>query len=102
MTVVMDLPAAEGTETRAARLTWTPALSLGVLRAVALSIIAMKLVFSAIVPPGFDDAYYWLWGQHLQWSYLDHAPMVGWGSWVGYHLLGWNALGMHFLPLVSF
>ena len=23
-----------------------------------------------------DEAYYWMWGQHLSWSYFDHPPLV--------------------------
>src|SRR5215213_10135897 len=26
----------------------------------------------------FDEAYYWLWSQHLQLSYYDHPPLVAW------------------------
>jgi hypothetical protein len=28
--------------------------------------------------PNPDEAYYWLWGQHLDWSYFDHPPFHGW------------------------
>ena len=24
----------------------------------------------------FDEAYYWQWGQHLDWGYYDHPPLV--------------------------
>jgi len=34
---------------------------------------------AAVCGPLIDDeAYYWLWAQHLSWSYLDHPPMVAW------------------------
>ncbi|MDR3475396.1 MAG: glycosyltransferase family 39 protein [Devosia sp.] len=102
MTVLLDIPAANAGETRSTQLAYAPALPLWVLQTAVLIILAFKLAFSAVVPPGYDDAYYWLWGQHLQWSYLDHAPMVGWGAWAAYHLLGWNVLSLHLMPLVSF
>ena len=34
-----------------------------------------------------DEAYYWYWSKHLDWSYLDHPPMVAYVmaffTWVG-------------------
>ena len=37
--------------------------------------------------PNPDEAYYWLWGQHLDWSYYDHPPFHAWVqgafSWFG-------------------
>ena len=38
----------------------------------------VKLALAAFVPLSLDEMYYWLWGQHPQWSYFDHPPMVGW------------------------
>ena len=102
MTLSLDLPAASLAESRSVRLTYVPVLPLWALQTAAFVIFAFKLAFSAVVPPGSDDGYYWLWGQHLQWSYLDHAPMVGWGAWVSFHLLGWTPLALHLMPLVSF
>jgi 4-amino-4-deoxy-L-arabinose transferase-like glycosyltransferase len=38
------------------------------------------------LPPGFDEAYYYLYTQHLDWSYFDHPPLValttGFGPWL--------------------
>ncbi len=47
------------------------------------------LVFRGIIayflPAGFDEAYYFLYTQHLDWSYFDHPPAValtaGLGVW---------------------
>ncbi|HXN06170.1 MAG TPA: glycosyltransferase family 39 protein [Nitrospiria bacterium] len=44
------------------------------------------IVFSAIlrllvigqVGLGDDEAHYWMWSKHLDWSYFDHPPMVAW------------------------
>ncbi|OLD35896.1 MAG: hypothetical protein AUI83_27145, partial [Armatimonadetes bacterium 13_1_40CM_3_65_7] len=33
-------------------------------------------IVSATVPLLDDEAYYWLWAHHLDWSYLDHPPMI--------------------------
>lgn len=62
----------------------------------------LRLAYAVVVPPNGDEAYYWLWGGHLQLSYFDHAPMVGWTSAVGRLLLGWTPAGLHFAPIVTF
>jgi 4-amino-4-deoxy-L-arabinose transferase-like glycosyltransferase len=37
---------------------------------------ALRLVAAGTVPLIDDEAYYWLWAQRLDWSYLDHPPMI--------------------------
>lgn len=64
--------------------------------------VLLKLVFALFVPPNGDEAYYWLWGGHLQWSYFDHSPMVGWTSAIARTLLGWTPAGLHLPAMVSF
>jgi hypothetical protein len=39
---------------------------------------AMKLWYALFASPLPDEAYYWLWGQHLDWSYFDHPPLSAW------------------------
>jgi len=49
------------------------------------------LVRSAIavwLPPGFDEAYYYLYTQHPDWSYFDHPLMVGLSTGLGPWLTG--------------
>ncbi|MEM9482725.1 MAG: glycosyltransferase family 39 protein [Cyanobacteria bacterium P01_F01_bin.116] len=36
------------------------------------------LVYWLTAFPNPDEAYYWLWGQHLDWSYYDHPPFHAW------------------------
>lgn len=38
----------------------------------------IKFAVSSFFPPFFDEAYYWVWAQNLQWSYFDHPPAVAW------------------------
>jgi len=45
--------------------------------------LAVKLVLAALVPLSADEAYYWFWSRHLQWSYLDHPPFVAWLFFLG-------------------
>jgi 4-amino-4-deoxy-L-arabinose transferase-like glycosyltransferase len=37
-----------------------------------------RLSYQLVAPPLPDEAYYWLWGQHLDWSYYDHPPLQAW------------------------
>jgi 4-amino-4-deoxy-L-arabinose transferase-like glycosyltransferase len=55
------------------------------------------------LPAGFDEAYYYLYTQHLDWSYFDHPILValstGLGIWLTGHVsqftLRWGALLLH-------
>ena len=38
--------------------------------------------------PGFDEAYYYLYSRHLNWSYFDHPPLVALTTGVGWWLTG--------------
>jgi 4-amino-4-deoxy-L-arabinose transferase-like glycosyltransferase len=46
---------------------------------------AFRLALAGLVGPGNDEAYYCLFADHLDWSYFDHPPLVGWlaaaGRW---------------------
>lgn len=46
---------------------------------IAITFI-LKLVVALALPIVGDEAYYWIWGQHLQLSYFDHPPAVAWLS----------------------
>ncbi len=36
----------------------------------------IRLFYIAYLPLAPDEAYYWYWSKHLDWSYYDHPPMV--------------------------
>jgi 4-amino-4-deoxy-L-arabinose transferase-like glycosyltransferase len=72
------------------------------LQIVVAYFVALKLVYGLFAPPNGDEAYYWLWGSHLQLSYYDHAPMVGWTSALSRLALGWTPVGLHFPAFISF
>jgi len=45
--------------------------------------VSVRNCFLAL--PGFDEAYYYLYSLHLDWSYFDHPVLValtGFGPWV--------------------
>ena len=40
-------------------------------------------VQGAFMPLSGEEAYYWLFSQHLQWGYLDHPPAVAFFAYLG-------------------
>ena len=42
----------------------------------------LKLLLAALTPLSGDEAYFLLWGQHPDFGYYDHPPMVGWLLWL--------------------
>lgn len=43
-----------------------------------LIVAFLNVIYNAILPLHFDEAYYLLWTKHLAWSYFDHPPMIAW------------------------
>ncbi len=56
--------------------------------------VALRVLFFPLADPIVDEAYYWLYSQHLELGFLDHPPLVAWLNWLGTHLLGNTAAGM--------
>lgn len=46
-------------------------------RALAITTV-IRCVLAAIVPLTGDEAYFVVWGAHLDYGYYDHTPMAGW------------------------
>jgi 4-amino-4-deoxy-L-arabinose transferase-like glycosyltransferase len=46
--------------------------------ALTLVVTVLHLLAAGNVPLSADEAHYALYGLHLDWSYFDHPPMVGW------------------------
>jgi 4-amino-4-deoxy-L-arabinose transferase-like glycosyltransferase len=59
-------------------------------------LIAFFTVIRLLVAPffglGVDEAHYFLYGLHLDWSYVDHPPLVGWIHALFYSFLGTDEL----------
>ena len=49
---------------------------------------ALRLVLAAAVPLFPDEAYYWDWSRHLDWSYYSKGPLVAWSIRASCELLG--------------
>ena len=46
--------------------------------ALTLAVAVLHLLAAGRVPLSADEAHYALYGLHLDWSYFDHPPLVGW------------------------
>ena len=47
-------------------------------RIALVATLAIKLVLAYVLPMSGDEAYFVIWGQHPDYGYYDHPPMVGW------------------------
>lgn len=45
---------------------------------LTLTVALLHLLVAGRVPLSADEAHYALYGLHLDWSYFDHPPLVGW------------------------
>ncbi len=68
---------------------------------VLLGGLGLRLILSAILPPGYDEAYYLFYGRHLDLSYFDHPAAVGLWSWAGQRL-GHSILALRVPSLLSY
>ena len=50
----------------------------GATHALILAFVLLHLLVAASLPLITFETHYALYGRHLDWSYLDHPPMVGW------------------------
>lgn len=50
--------------------------------------LLVRGTIARFLPPGFDEAYYYLYTQHLDWSYFDHPLLVALTTGLGVWLTG--------------
>ncbi|MEL6602755.1 MAG: glycosyltransferase family 39 protein [Cyanobacteria bacterium J06614_10] len=50
--------------------------------------LAFRALIAYFLPAGFDEAYYFLYTQNIDWSYFDHPPAVAWSAGAGIWLTG--------------
>ena len=76
--------------------------NLVLLQLVFVYLVGLRLWFDLAVNPMGDEAYYWMWGQHLSWSYFDHPPLDGWLQGLVATVLPWNNFSVRALTWLSF
>lgn len=76
-------------------------LPLLLIQGFALYWLLLKAVALFVGHPHADEAYYWLWGQHFQLSYFDHAPFHAWLQGLVSMVLGWNIFALRALSVLT-
>lgn len=76
-------------------------LPLPLIQGFAIYWLLLKLVALFVGHPHADEAYYWLWGQHFQLSYFDHAPFHAWLQGLVSMVLGWNIFALRALSVLT-
>jgi len=69
-------------------------------------IVMVSLMLLNLIQAGFtelldDEAYYWMFSQHLDWGYFDHPPMVALMIKSG-TLIFHNTLGIRLFSIIAF
>jgi len=93
-----------GSETAGASGASDEKLARGVL-AVAVCFAVVKLLTHLLTNNAYghfrDELYYIACGEHLDWGYVDHAPMVGVAAWFARRVLGDSLGALRFLPALA-
>ena len=63
--------------------------------ATLFAVLAVVSAWLCLAFPVFSqEAYYWTYAQHPDFSYFDHPPMVAWLIWLGTNVFGDGTLGV--------
>ena len=64
---------------------------------LGLTLLAIfRMFYVSRIELAGDEAYYWLWSKHLDWSYYSKGPGIGWLIHAGTTLFGDTELGVRF------
>ncbi len=74
--------------------TASPRETHGIWLLTLLALTGLRLILAGTIPLAPDEAYYWLWSQHLQAGYYDHPPMVALFIRAGTLLAGSTSFGI--------
>ncbi len=59
-----------------------------------------RLGYIAFIPITPQEAYYWYYSLHPDFSYFDHPPVAAYSIWLGTHLFGNNFFGVKFMAVI--
>jgi 4-amino-4-deoxy-L-arabinose transferase-like glycosyltransferase len=74
----------ESAESALGRATW----------GLILGFTALRVAMAALLPLTPQEAYYWLWSQHPDWSYFDHPPLAAYSIAVTTAVFGSTSFGI--------
>ncbi len=63
--------------------------------------LLLKLVLAVFGQVQIDEAYYWMWGQHPQLSYVDHPGLNAWVQGLMSLMFGTNVLALRVAALIT-
>ena len=66
------------------------------------ALTVLRLVYIGQIELSPDEAYYFQWSQHLDWSYFSKGPGIALALWLSTHVFGDTAFGIRvFSPLLA-
>ena len=66
-------------------------------------VLVIRIIIAFILWPGADEAYYYVYSIHPDWSYFDHPPMVAWIGGMLPGIAGWiSPLSIRLGPIILF
>ena len=73
--------------------------------AVVLYLAGAKLLFHLLTANRYgifrDEMYYLACGEHLDWGYVDHPPLIALVAWIARYLFGDSLIGVRFFPALA-
>ena len=69
------------------------------MRNISLFIILIFIINTSFIGSfelSYDESYYWMYSQFMDWGYFDHPPMVALFIKMGTYIFGNTALGVRF------
>jgi dolichol-phosphate mannosyltransferase len=65
-----------------------------------LVVTGLRFFMAWVIPISPEEAYHWNFARHLDWSYYDHPPMLGWAIAAGRLVFGDTELGVRLVPVL--
>ncbi|WP_267145436.1 ArnT family glycosyltransferase [Myxococcus guangdongensis] len=67
----------------------------------SLGLVLLRLVYAGQVELAPQEAYYWQYARHLDWSYLDHPPLCAWLMALSTYFVGDSELALRLPAILS-
>nr|HQU74490.1 glycosyltransferase family 39 protein [Calditrichia bacterium] len=64
------------------------------------ALTVFRLIYILFIPLTPQEAYYWYYSLHPDWSYFDHPPLAAWSIWIGTALFGKSVFGIKVMAVV--
>jgi dolichol-phosphate mannosyltransferase len=65
-----------------------------------LALLPLRIALIPVIPILPEEAYHWNFARHLDWSYLDHPPVIAWSIAAGRIVFGDTAFGIRAVTLL--